>query len=142
MQLRVKVKKMDKEAIVPIYQTEGAAGFDLHAVENLTIKPRSFAFIRLGLAFEVPDKYELQIRSRSGLAKNYGIQIHHGTIDSDFRGETGCIAFNHGEKDFHVKIGDRICQGVLSPIVKAEFEESDNLNETERGSSGFGSTGK
>lgn len=144
MNLRLKIKKSEEDAIIPKYQTEFSSGFDLHAYTNnktIVIPPSGYEFIRTGLCFEVPPKYELQVRSRSGLAKRNGIQVHFGTIDSDYRGEIGIIIFNFGKEEFVINQNDRIAQGVIAPVVTAHFEEADELSDSERGNRGFGSTG-
>ncbi|MEK5197355.1 dUTP diphosphatase [Bacillus sp. FSL M7-0884] len=144
MKLRLKIKKMEEDAIIPKYQTKFSSGFDLHAYTNnktIVIPPLGYEFIRTGLCFEVPPEYELQVRSRSGLAKKNGIQVHFGTIDSDYRGEIGVIVFNFGKEEFVINQNDRIAQGVLAPVVTARFVEVDKLSESDRGTGGFGSTG-
>ena len=119
------IKKLKKEAIVPEYQTEGAACFDLHACTNdpIVIWPGDFAAIPTGLAFEVPDGFELQIRARSGLAAKYGIGIVNGigTIDSDYRGEIFAILINWGKEPFVVEKDMRIAQGTVKKFEKVEF---------------------
>jgi len=138
-------KKLNDKATLPQYQTEGSAGFDLHACieKSITIKPNEVALISTGLSSEFTNQYELQIRSRSGLAlKNQIIVLNApGTIDSDYRGEIKIILYNLSKQDFIVKCGDRIAQGIFCPIVKAHITEVSNLEETTRGEGGFGSTG-
>lgn len=148
--LDVYVKKIHEDAVLPEYQTEGAAGFDFHAYlsENeyerqvpIVIPPMKRALFRTGLAMELPEGAELMVRPRSGLALKNGIYAHIGTIDSDYRGEIGVILFNLGEEPFVVKHGDRIAQGVVDYLPKVNFIVKDELSETERGANGFGSTG-
>lgn len=141
----VKFKRVDKEAEVPFYQTEGAAGFDLHSVEDKTIEAGKSALIGTGLAFEIPAGYEMQIRPRSGLALKHGITVLNspGTIDSDYRGEIKVILINLGDKPFKIENGDRIAQAVISSFTTVQhFLEAEELSSTERATKGFGSTGK
>src|SRR5690606_22343744 len=142
--IRVRVKKVHPNAVIPQYQTKGAAGFDLVAVEDVTLGPGETTTIPTGLAFEIPEGYEMQIRPRSGLTLKTPLRIANapGTIDSDFRGEVKIIVTNTSEnKGFYIKRGDRIAQGVIATVMGAVFEEADDLSETDRGSGGFGSTG-
>lgn len=141
--INLRVKKLHKDAIIPKYQSNGASGFDLHSVENTSIDSGCFGVIKTGLAFEIPIGYEIQVRARSGLAYKNGIGVLNapGTIDSDYRGEVMIILFNFSKEKFHIKSGDRIAQAVLSQVYAANLVISNDLNDTERGVSGFGSTG-
>jgi dUTP pyrophosphatase len=140
----LKVKKLNSDAIIPAYQSEEAAGFDLHSIEDVILKPGERKLIGTGLAFEIEKGYEIQIRPRSGLAFKHGITVLNtpGTIDSDYRGEIKVLLINLGEEDFEIKKGERIAQAVVAPVVQAKFEEVEKLSDTKRGSGGFGSTGK
>jgi dUTP pyrophosphatase len=140
----VLVKELISTAIVPEYQTEGAAGFDLHSAGTYLIGPRERILVGTGLAFEIPKGYEMQIRPRSGLAAKSGITVLNspGTIDSDYRGEVGIIIINHGNCNFIVNTGDRIAQGVIAQVEQATFKIVKNLSDTTRGEGGFGSTNK
>lgn len=142
--LGVKVKILNPDAIVPKYQTEEAAGFDLHSIEEKTIKAGERDVIKTGLAVALPKGYELQVRPRSGLALKNGITVLNtpGTVDSDYRGELMVILLNTSNEDFAVKKGDRIAQAVIKEILQADFAVVDELDSTERGTGGFGSTGK
>ena len=146
MKLRVKIKKLSENAIIPQYQTNGAAGFDFHAIEDMEIDPRKTVLVKTGLSMEIPEGYELQVRPRSGMSLKTKMRVANspGTIDSDYRGEI-CIIMENigllGSLPFQIKKGDRIAQGVLCPVYQAVFIE-DELNETERGEGGFGSTNK
>lgn len=141
--LNVKVKRLREGAIIPAYQTSEAAGFDLCSIENKVVKASERAVVKTGLAFALPKGYELQVRPRSGLALKNGITLLNtpGTIDSDYRGEIMIILINTSKEDFTVKAGDRIAQGVIKEILQADFSETDELDETDRGEKGFGSTG-
>ena len=144
--MKVLVKKLDPTVKLPSYKTKGASGMDLLAfIENsINIKPQTSKLISTGLSVAFSEDYEIQIRPRSGLAAKNNISILNtpGTIDSDYRGELKIIIYNHGNEDFVINNGDRIAQMVLVPIVKMEFEETNDLPETIRGEGGFGSTGK
>jgi dUTP pyrophosphatase len=139
--MKLGIKKLSENATIPKYQTSGAAGFDLTSVENKVIPAGGYGLVSTGLAFEIPEGYEVQIRSRSGLALKHGIQAHFGTIDSDYTGNVGVILYNHSSLPFKVAVGDRIAQAIVAPVVQAQIVEVDTLKETERGSGGFGSTG-
>ena len=144
--IKVLVKKLNPKAKLPIYKTEGSSGMDLMAlIENpITIKSQNSALIPTGLSIAIPEDMEVQIRPRSGLAAKSNISVLNtpGTIDSDYRGEIKIILFNHGKEEFTVNNNDRIAQMILMPVLKAEFEEVEELPKTVRGSGGFGSTGK
>ena len=130
---------------LPAYATEGAAGMDLLAAVGgpITIAPGARALIPTGLAVALPPGHELQVRPRSGLALKHGIIVPNspGTIDEDYRGELGVILLNAGHEPFTVERGMRIAQAVLSPVLRAVWQESDALDETARATGGFGSTG-
>lgn len=134
-----------KGAIIPQYKTSGAAGADICALlsEPVIIKKGDRAIVPTGLFFAIPEGYEVQIRPRSGLAAKNGVTVLNtpGTIDSDYRGEIKVILINLGNEDFEVKNGDRIAQMVVAPVTIGVFEKVDDLDETARGSGGFGSTG-
>jgi dUTP pyrophosphatase len=142
--MKVKIKKLSSEAIIPKYQSDEAAGFDLHSVEDMILKKGERAAVKTGLAMQIDKGYELQVRARSGLALKKGIALVNapGTVDSDYRGEIMVILINLGEEDFHIKVGDRIAQAVLKEVVQAQILEVDELDTTSRGEGGFGSTGK
>ena len=131
---------------LPEYQTAGAAGMDLKAdiSEPVVLKPGEVQVIPTGLYMAIPEGYEIQVRSRSGLAAKYGIFCLNspGTLDADWRGNTGVILANFGKNNFVVNPGDRIAQAVLNKIEKIEWEEVSELDITERGEGGFGHTGK
>jgi dUTP pyrophosphatase len=182
MSLRVKIKRLHPDAVIPQYAHEGDAGFDLVAVEDTIIEPGETKIIRTGLAFAIPPGYEMQIRPRSGITLKTKLRVQLGTIDSGYRGEIGVIVDNIADKyvKFHaneygvyeitdtargnvfdvsgspvesisfgkyphntyiIRKGDRIAQAVIKPVEQAHFVEVDELDETERGSGGFGSTG-
>lgn len=132
-------------AMEPAYQTAGAAGADLCAFLDgaITLAPGSRALIPTGLRLQLPQGFEAQVRSRSGLAARYGVACLNapGTIDSDYRGEIKVILINHGSEDFVIGPGDRIAQLVVAPVCRARFELVPGLDASSRGEGGFGSTG-
>jgi len=144
--VKVLVKKLDPAVQIPSYKTIGASGMDLMAFikEPIKLPAKKSCLVRTGISIAMSDDYEIQIRPRSGLAakKNISILNTPGTIDSDYRGEIKIILFNHGDDEFIIQNNDRIAQMVLMPVHKINFEEVENLPDTIRGKSGFGSTGK
>ena len=144
--VKVLVKRLNSKVNFPEYKTSGSSGMDLMAFVDTPIKipPNTLKLIPTGLFIAIPEDLEIQIRPRSGLAAKSSISVLNtpGTIDSDYRGELKIILFNHGNKDFIVNNNDRVAQMVLTPVIKMELEEVDQLPETIRGSGGFGSTGK
>ena len=143
---RLLIKKLNPKVELPAYKTSGASGMDLMAFieEPIKILPNSSHLVPTGLSMAFSEDYEVQIRPRSGLAVKNSITVLNtpGTIDSDYRGEIKIILFNHGKKNFIINNKDRVAQMILTPVVKMEFEETDNLPDTLRGEGGFGSTGK
>jgi dUTP pyrophosphatase len=140
------IKRLSKNISLPKYETSGSSGMDLAANinRNIEIKPGKSEIIPTGLALSIPKNFEIQIRPRSGLAAKNNVSVLNtpGTIDSDYRGEIKVIIFNHGDKNFVVNNGERIAQMILSPVVKMELQETNDLPQTIRGEGGFGSTGK
>lgn len=142
--VNLKFKKLDPNAIIPSYQSKGASGFDLHALEETAAPSCSTTLVRTGLAVEIPEGYEMQIRPRSGVSYKTGLMVKNspGTIDSDYRGEIMIIMYNTGERFGHcIGRGDRIAQGVIMPVIQASIEETEELGSTVRGGDGIGSTG-
>ena len=142
---KILIKRLSKEVSLPKYETSGSSGMDLAAYidSNININPGQTAIIPTGLALSIPKGFEVQIRPRSGLAAKQKISVLNtpGTIDADYRGEIKIILINLGQETFKVEKGLRIAQMVVCPVVQAQLEEVDDLNETERGKGGFGSTG-
>ncbi|AYK07754.1 dUTP diphosphatase [Brevibacillus laterosporus] len=167
----VKIKRLHPDAVIPQYATTGSAGFDLVAVEETIIEPGETVKIPLGLAFEVPRGYEMQIRPRSGVSLHTKLRQSNsiGTIDSDYRGEV-CMMFDNTNENYDsatclcfsiagdeidvpngygflpegsyiIRKGDRVAQGLILPVMQAQFIVADELSETDRGAGGFGSTG-
>ena len=144
--VKVLVKKINPNVQLPAYKTAGASGMDLMAFieEPITLAANSSCLVPTGLSIAFLEDYEVQIRPRSGLAAKNCITVLNtpGTIDSDYRGEIKIILFNHGKEEFIINNKDRIAQIILTPVVKMDLEETDDLPNTLRGKSGFGSTGK
>ena len=144
--VKVLIKKLNPAVKLPEYKTSGASGMDLTAFieKPISVKSKTSLLIPTGLSVAFQEKYEIQIRPRSGLAAKNNITVLNtpGTIDSDYRGEIKVIIYNHGDDDFIINNGDRIAQMVLSPIIKMDLEEVKDLPKTIRGEGGFGSTGK
>ena len=143
---KVLIKRLNPSVKLPVYKTDGASGMDLMAFINkpITLKPNTSCLVPTGLAVAFSSNFEIQIRPRSGLAAKNSISVLNtpGTIDSDYRGEIKVILFNHGNNNFLINNEDRIAQMILTPVIKIDLEETDNLPKTVRGEGGFGSTGK
>ncbi|MEE2901651.1 MAG: dUTP diphosphatase [Myxococcota bacterium] len=146
MSLSIKIKPLPGRPLLPLprYQSEEAAGMDLHAAESLTLDPGAWAAVGTGLSIEIPPGFEAQVRPRSGLAFKHGVTVLNapGTIDSDYRGEVKVLLINHGKNPYEVKVEDRIAQLVIAKVEQAMVELVTSLAQTERGEGGFGHTGK
>ncbi|MFA6031523.1 MAG: dUTP diphosphatase [Myxococcota bacterium] len=141
--VRIRRLPHGRDLSLPAYATSGAAGMDVVSAETLTLGPGMRHAVATGLALAIPEGYEIQVRPRSGLALKHAITVPNtpGTIDSDYRGELKVIMINHGAEDFVIARGDRIAQLVLAPVTQASWDEVEELDETTRGTGGFGSTG-
>lgn len=140
--MEIKIKKIRPEINFDLkYQTDGASGLDCYSMVTEWIEPGGRTKIPLGFAIEIPDGYEGQIRPRSGLSFKEGLVVVQGTIDSDYRGEVCAIIINHDYHEKKIQTGDRICQLIISPILRVELEVVEDLNQTKRAWGGFGSTG-
>ena len=143
--LLIEIERLNKSLPLPKYETSGSAGVDIYAniTKNIHILANNREAIPTGIKIKIPEGFEAQIRPRSGLASKHGITVLNspGTIDSDFRGEIKVILYNSSKETFIIEHGMRIAQMVIAPIYKAIFQEAEINNDTERGSSGFGSTG-
>ena len=128
---------------LPTYATDGAAGMDVVSAEDVTLAPGDRHAVATGLALAIPHGFEIQVRPRSGLALKFGITVPNtpGTIDSDYRGELKVILINHGTAPFEVRRGDRVAQLVLAPVTRVSWLKVEELDQTQRGEGGFGSTG-
>jgi dUTP pyrophosphatase len=171
MTISVKIKRLHPDAVIPRYAHEGDSGFDLVAVEDVIIEPGETKLVRTGLAFELPPGYEIQVRPRSGISLKTKLRIVLGTVDSGYRGEIGVIVDNirslpldednevyltseletidgdyvkrgiYADGTYIIRKGDRIAQAVIKPVEQAHFVEVDELDDSERGEGGFGSSG-
>ena len=141
--MKLRVKKLREDAVVPHYAHPGDAGLDLFACDGLTLEPGASAIIKTGIAIELPPDTEGQVRPRSGLAAKHQISVLNtpGTIDEGYRGEVGVILMNFGSRPFEVEPGAKIAQLVIKPVIRVEIESVAELSDTRRGEGGFGSTG-
>ena len=144
IELKVLDPRVGREFPLPAYATAGAAGMDVVAAETLTLAPGTRAAVATGFALAIPQGYEVQVRPRSGLALKHGVTCLNtpGTIDHDYRGEVKVILANLGGETFRINRGDRIAQLVPAPVQRAAFALVDDLDDTVRGTGGFGSTGR
>lgn len=154
--MKIRIKKLHPDAVIPKYATNGSSGFDLVALEDVFLAPGETKLVKTGLAVDVGPGYEMQVRPRSGLSLKTYLRVANapGTVDSDYRGEVCVIMTNTAlvgqighnaelyQKYCQIKKGDRIAQGVICPVMLADIEVVDYLDETDRGAGGFGSTGK
>src|SRR5438128_10407496 len=145
-EIRIAIRRLPHGEGLPLpsYATAGAAGMDVVAAESVTVGPGGRHAVATGFAIAIPEGFEVQVRPRSGLALKHGITCLNtpGTIDSDYRGEVKVILANLGDAPFEVVRGERIAQLVPAPVQRAHFAEVDDLDETDRGAGGFGSTGR
>ena len=143
--MEVKIKKLNPKALLPEYQTEHAAAMDVHACLEtpLTLQPLERTMVPTGLAFEIPEGYEMQVRARSGLSIKHGLTMVNGvgTIDADYRGELNILVINLGQEAFVIEPGMRIAQLLVNRYEKVSWQLTETLSETDRGLGGFGSTG-
>jgi dUTP pyrophosphatase len=139
----LKVKLLSEKAIIPQYAHQGDTGLDLFSTSETVIQPGETALISTGISIELPPETEAQIRPRSGLALKHQLTVLNtpGTIDQGYRGEIGVILINHGKLPFHVEIGMKIAQMVIKPILSVKVKNVEELDQTDRGAGGFGSTG-
>lgn len=141
--MKIKFKKLDDRATLPSRGSVRSSGLDLHSIDTMTLRPGNTYTLMTGLAVELPQGTEGQVRPRSGLARRHGITVLNapGTIDEDYTGEIGVILVHHGKKNLLISEGDRIAQLVVAPVVYPKASWAEEIKETERGSDGFGSTG-
>jgi len=141
--MTLKFKRIHPDAVLPAYAHPSDAGMDVRSVDELVLQPGKRALVHTGLVMLLPPMHEAQVRPRSGLAVRHGVTVLNtpGTIDSGYRGELCVILVNFGDEPFHVGKGDRIAQLVITPVVQFETVEVESVDETDRGTGGFGSTG-
>ncbi len=144
-EIAVKISRLRPEARLPCYMTAAAAGMDLYVTldEEVILAAGKQVMVPTGIAIALPPGFEAQVRPRSGLAAKYGVTLVNtpGTIDADYRGEISVILINHGSEDFVIKDGERIAQMIVAPVSRCQWNLVDKLDETDRGSGGFGHTG-
>ena len=141
--IKIGIKKLSINAKIPIYASDGAAGFDMYTTEDTVIKPHTTNLLSTGIAMEIPRGYEVQVRARSGIALKTPLRLANsvGTVDCDYKGEIKIIMENTSDKDFFVEGGTRIAQGVVNKLPEVELFEIEELSYSERGDGGFNSTG-
>lgn len=141
--MTLRFKRIHSDAVLPAYAHPSDAGMDVRSVADIAIPPGGRALVPTGLVAIIPPMHEIQVRPRSGLALKHGVTVLNtpGTIDSGYRGEIGVILANFGDKEFSVSKGDKVAQLVFAPVVQPEIEETDTIDDTDRGVGGFGSTG-
>lgn len=143
MMIPIAIKRLHPSSRLPVYATAGAAGMDLHSTSDLTCPPGVVTKIPTGIALECPEGYEFQVRGRSGLSSSGLITANGvGTIDADYRGEIGMLLFNATEEPVVIRTGDRVGQLILSEVPRVLWVECEELSETNRGTGGYGSTGR
>jgi dUTP pyrophosphatase len=140
--VKVKIKKLKENAILPAYAHSGDAGMDLFSTEDYVIRPGERMIVSTGISMELPEGYVALIWGKSGLAVKKGIAVLGGVIEHTYRGEYGVIALNTSDEDFFIKVGEKIAQVLIQPIVSVDLEEVSELSDTARGDGGFGSSGK
>jgi dUTP pyrophosphatase len=134
-------KRLDPRAVLPTRGSAKSAGLDIYAIDDLIIPPRERYLARTGLAVAIPEGYYGRIAPRSGLAANKGLDVLAGVIDADYRGEIGCLLYNTSDEPIHLPAPSKICQLILEKIISPDAIWVDDINNTKRGSGGFGSTG-
>ena len=141
--MTLRFKRIHPDAVLPAYAHPSDAGMDVRSVADIVIPRGGRALVPTGLVAIIPPMHEIQVRPRSGLALKHGVTVLNtpGTIDSGYRGEIGVILANFGDKEFSVSKGDKVAQLVFAPVVQPEIEETDTIDDTDRGAGGFGSTG-
>jgi len=139
--MKIKIKRIDKEIELPRYSRKGDAALDIRSAEDCTIKPLERKIVKSGVALELPEGYAGLVWDRGGIAAKHGIHTMAGVLDSNYRGELMIVLKNLSEKDFEIKKGDRIAQLLIQPVIKADVEEVDELSESNRGDKGFSSSG-
>ena len=144
MSVTVRFKKLDLRACVPTYGSAAAAGADLYALDGVTVQPGETVLVHTGLALEIPEGYAGLIYARSGLATKRGLAPANkvGVVDADYRGEIMVSLHNHSSVPQSVESGERVAQLVITPFLRVDFDETDDLSDTDRGAGGFGSTGR
>lgn len=138
---RLAFKRLDPRATLPTRGSSLSAGLDIYSIEDVTIQSRERHLARTGLAVAIPEGCYGRVAPRSGLAAKHGLDVLAGVIDSDYRGEVGCLLYNSGDEPILLPAQSKICQLIIEKIITPRAEWADGISETERGSGGFGSTG-
>jgi len=141
VEMSLRIKKLSPNAIIPTRGSGGAVGYDLYSTDSVVVPPTHRVLVGTGIAMVLPNGVYGRVAPRSGLAVKHGIQVGAGVVDPDYTGEVKVVLFNHGDKDFEVKKGDRVAQLILERCETPEVEEVGTVEDTERGAGGFGSTG-
>lgn len=141
-EVNVRIEKVHKDAIIPTYSHDDDACCDLYTVEDYIIPVQQWRLLRTGVAIEIPSGFETQVRPRSGMALKNGAIIHWGSVDAQFRNEIRVLMLNMGEKPIVIRKGDRVAQMSIKPVYHFNFQEVEELNPSDRGLGGWGSTGK
>lgn len=139
--MKLKIKKLHEDAIIPKHALEGDAGIDLSCLEDFEVEPGKKVVARTGLSFEIPSGYFGSMRDRSSLAAKHGLHIIAGVIDSGYRGEVRIVFINHGKEKIQITKGQRIAQLIIQPHATCDIEEVQKISGSQRGKGGFGSTG-
>lgn len=141
--VEIKIQRIHNDAIIPVYAHTADSGADLFSIEDYTLQPGERIIVHTGIKLQIPEGYEGQVRSKSGLAVRYGIKVLNspGTIDAHYRGEIGVILINLGKEPYEVKKWQKVAQIVFQEVKRADFKLSESLEDTVRGEGGFGSTG-
>lgn len=139
--MKLKIKKLQTDAILPSYAKKGDAGMDIFASENLTLNPGERGIVKTGISVEFPEGYVFLVWDKSGISSKTGVTTLAGVIDAGYRGEIGIAVINLGQESYTFEKGKKVAQGLIQPVVEAEIEEVDILSDSARGEDGFGSTG-
>lgn len=140
--MKIKIKRLNPDAVIPTYAHPGDVGLDLHSLEDHEIQPGERKIFDLGFSLEFEERYVALVKDKGGLPKNAGLHTMGGVFDSGYRGEYNVILINLGKQSYKISKGDKIAQLVVMPIAQAELEEADELSDSSRGNGRFGSTGK
>lgn len=139
--MKLKIKKLHKDAVVPHFAKPGDAGMDVYAVESLTLEPDERGVVKTGLSFEFPHGYVVLVWDKSGISTKTGVTTLAGVVDADYRGEVGIAVINLGQESYTFEKGKKVAQILIQKVEQPEIEEVEDLSETSRGDGGFGSTG-
>ncbi len=139
--VKVRVKKLNENTVIPSYAHGGDAGFDLSSAYDYVIRSGKREIVKTGFSMEIPEGYFGNIKDRSSVTLKNGVHVLAGVVDSNYRGEVGIVMINLGEEDYEIRVGDRVAQMLLEKVERVEFEEASELEDSLRGTGGFGSSG-